>query len=183
MPPCAILARHSTLLPHSSKEVFCAAGCGCSEPSKNRPTPLRLLLATQAVEFLGWLPHYTKCSVLVVPYVYPGAPRYRKIARGPIEVWWPIADPRAEMIVRRRIGIYIYERRVETRGLLDIQEAAVALNGADRTTVYRLIKSGRLRAMKDQGRILVPRQDIERYLMQVALQRRGRRLGESWGRG
>ena len=114
-------------------------------------------------------------------YFWVGRPRVWKIVRGSIEIVWPVPlNSRAPLRIRRRIGFYIVQRRVELEGLLDIQEAAVALNGADRTTVYRLIREGHLRAVKQGGRILVPRRELARYLIAVANRNRGRRLGQRW---
>lgn len=116
-------------------------------------------------------------------YIVPGrVPGYRRTARGSIEVWWP--DPPDEekpVLIYLDTGFGKYERKVDSRGVLNLQEAAVALFGADRTTVYRLIKGGHLRAVNHQGKIFVPRQSIESYLIAVSRQRRGRRLGEGWG--
>lgn len=120
-----------------------------------------------------------------MPYILPGGvPGYRVTARGSIEVWWPDPpDAEKPVLVYRDTGFGRYERKVDSRGVLNLQEAAVALFGADRTTVYRLIKSGQLRAVNHQGKIFVPRQSIESYLIAASRQRRGRRLGEGWGEG
>ena len=115
-------------------------------------------------------------------YLLPPLPGYRRTARGSIQVWWPDPpDPQKPVLVYRDTGFGKYMREVGPRGVLDLQETAVALFGADRTTVYRLIKGGHLRALSQEGKILVPRKSIERYMEVASKQRRGRRLGEGWG--
>lgn len=117
-------------------------------------------------------------------YILPGLPGYRVTARGPIEVRWPDPpDLQKPVILFRRFGFGTYKREVGPEGAFDIHEAAVALYGADRTTIYRLINGGHLRAVKREGKILIPRRAIERYLALVSRNRRGRKLGEAWGGG
>jgi excisionase family DNA binding protein len=104
-----------------------------------------------------------------------------RLNRGGIEVEWvlPLGSS-APLIVRRLNGVRFQEWEVGPNDFLDVQEAAVALNEADRTTVYRLIREGRLAARMIRGKIAIPRHSLEKYLIQAMEQRRGRRLGEKW---
>jgi excisionase family DNA binding protein len=83
-------------------------------------------------------------------------------------------------MVERRIGAQVWQRSVEQFDYLDVPEAALAMNGADRTTIYRLIREGRLRAIQRDGAILIQRAEVDRYLRAAASQGRGRRLGQRW---
>jgi excisionase family DNA binding protein len=112
-------------------------------------------------------------------YEFNGRPQV--IERGGISIMWdPLPSPDAQMIIRRRVGAYHYERRIGPNGNLDVLEVATALGGANRSTIYRLLQSGHLRAVRDQGRLVIPRRDVERYIERSLAPRRGRKLGQRY---
>lgn len=105
-----------------------------------------------------------------------------KFTRGPITVYWddPIGGPFSSLVVERRVGPRVWRRTVGPVDYLDVPEAALAMMGADRTSVYRLVREGSLRAMQRDGGIWIQRAEVDRYLAAVANQGRGRRLGQRW---
>ncbi len=78
-----------------------------------------------------------------------------------------------------QISSALYARPVGPRSLLTRQEAAAALGGANRVTVYRLLRDRQLRTVRQNpdGDPLIPLTDIQRYLRDKASEPRGRPLG------
>lgn len=77
------------------------------------------------------------------------------------------------------LGPQMYARPVGPQALLTRQEAAAALGGANRTTIYRLLRTRKLRVRRQtpEGEPLIPLTDVQRHLHTKRTHRRGRPLG------
>lgn len=100
-----------------------------------------------------------------------------------ITFWWDNPPGRAQggTIVRVIRG-QVYERTVGPRDVLDVQEAAAALGDMHPFSVYRLIRAGRLRVVRQGRQVLLPLGEVKRYLRQRT-PGRGRATGELWFSG
>ena len=83
----------------------------------------------------------------------------------PVMFWWDNPPgPGQGGTVERLIRGKVYERRVGSRDLLDVQEAAAALGNLHPLSVYRLIQQGRLAVVRRGRQVLIRLSEVKRYL-------------------
>src|SRR5512147_2115291 len=97
--------------------------------------------------------------------------RGKRPAALPVTFFWenpPSRTPHG--IVVRVLRGAEYERRVGPRDLLDVHEAAAALDIRHAFSIYRLVWEGRLKAVERRGEVIIPLVAVAQY--RAARQRR-----------